>query len=289
MNSATSSLKFRVAFTIVELLVVITIIALLLALLTPALDTAIEKAELTVCAANLDAWSNGIQMHAADHKGLIIPAATLFGDPGAGVVYPNHAWVYSRYSDGQPHNEWNAETMSAYVGGFSPGKIGGPWYCPLNTVPNKEQTNDGIASRPYNNSSDWGGPIVFSDYAYFGRISHYRSQAPWPDDLADRHLGGAQRVLMSDVMYRNSFATAVFGGGHWWYNHGVFKTNTVPDIPGINQMYTDGSVEHLTADRFDPIAMENPTGPGERPLPHFVSNDGTHSSDINDYGRWDER
>ena len=45
------------AFSLVELLVVITIIVVLLALLTPAMDQAIQRAELTVCAAR--------------HKGLV--------------------------------------------------------------------------------------------------------------------------------------------------------------------------------------------------------------------------
>lgn len=41
----------RAAFTLIELLVVITVIVILLALITPALDQAITRAELTICAA----------------------------------------------------------------------------------------------------------------------------------------------------------------------------------------------------------------------------------------------
>jgi prepilin-type N-terminal cleavage/methylation domain-containing protein len=56
------------AFTLIELLVVVTIIVVLLALLTPALDRAIYRAELTVCATNIKAMGSTATMYAASHQ-----------------------------------------------------------------------------------------------------------------------------------------------------------------------------------------------------------------------------
>ena len=56
------------AFTLVELLIVITLIVLLLALLTPALDKAVEQAQLTVCSSKLHAVASGALTYAMDHK-----------------------------------------------------------------------------------------------------------------------------------------------------------------------------------------------------------------------------
>jgi prepilin-type N-terminal cleavage/methylation domain-containing protein len=58
----------RPAFTLVELLVVITIIVVLLALLTPALNTAIYRAELTVCASQLRGIGMNVTMYANEYK-----------------------------------------------------------------------------------------------------------------------------------------------------------------------------------------------------------------------------
>jgi prepilin-type N-terminal cleavage/methylation domain-containing protein len=56
------------AFTLIELLVVVTIIVVLLALLTPALDKAMGRAELAICAARLKAHANAALMYAGDYK-----------------------------------------------------------------------------------------------------------------------------------------------------------------------------------------------------------------------------
>jgi len=55
-------------FTLVELLVVITIIVVLLALLAPALEKAIYRAELAVCAANLKGLGGAVTLYAMEHK-----------------------------------------------------------------------------------------------------------------------------------------------------------------------------------------------------------------------------
>jgi prepilin-type N-terminal cleavage/methylation domain-containing protein len=55
-------------FTLIELLVVVTIIVVLLALLTPALDKAIYRAELTMCASQLRGIGSSVTMYANESK-----------------------------------------------------------------------------------------------------------------------------------------------------------------------------------------------------------------------------
>ncbi len=55
-------------FTLIELLVVVTIIVVLLALLAPAMDQAIYRTELTVCATKLKAVGSGAILYTYDNK-----------------------------------------------------------------------------------------------------------------------------------------------------------------------------------------------------------------------------
>ena len=82
--------RFRIGFTLVELLVVIAVIALLMALLMPGLRKAKEAAGIAVCATNLD------QMHTALHAALInTPSGTLpVCDWGQTVIGPIPAYGY---------------------------------------------------------------------------------------------------------------------------------------------------------------------------------------------------
>ena len=56
------------AFTLIELLVVVTIIVVLLALLAPAMEKAIYRAELTVCASQLRGIGSSVTMYAHEYK-----------------------------------------------------------------------------------------------------------------------------------------------------------------------------------------------------------------------------
>jgi len=60
--------SWLVAFTLIELLVVITIIVVLLALLVPAMEKAIYRAELTVCASQLRGIGSSVTMYAHEYK-----------------------------------------------------------------------------------------------------------------------------------------------------------------------------------------------------------------------------
>ena len=74
------------AFTLVELLVVITIIVLLLALLTPALDKAVYRAELTVCASQLRGVSAAAVGYAAGQQRRYPHRKAAIDQPGTLMV-----------------------------------------------------------------------------------------------------------------------------------------------------------------------------------------------------------
>ena len=64
--------KDNTAFTLIELLVVVTIIVVLLALLTPALDTAIEQANIAVCGSHLKGIGQASVTYALENKKVFI-------------------------------------------------------------------------------------------------------------------------------------------------------------------------------------------------------------------------
>ena len=87
----------RIGFTLVELLVSITIIVILLALLSPSLDRAVERAIITQCAANLDAWGTGMGLYALDNRRYLMQTARHFGHV---VPYPNAPYVFATVHPG---------------------------------------------------------------------------------------------------------------------------------------------------------------------------------------------
>src|SRR5258706_9341829 len=61
-------MRYKRAFTLVELLVVIGIIAILLAILLPVLNRAKRQAQRVVCQANLRAIGQGLMMYVDENK-----------------------------------------------------------------------------------------------------------------------------------------------------------------------------------------------------------------------------
>ena len=60
---------YRRGFTLIELLVVIAIIAVLASMLVPAVSSALERARLAHCGANLRQWGLGLRLFLNDNKG----------------------------------------------------------------------------------------------------------------------------------------------------------------------------------------------------------------------------
>ncbi len=59
-------------FTLIELLIVVAIIAVLISILAPALQSARDQAQMTVCFGNLSVLAKGWQMYATENKDLLM-------------------------------------------------------------------------------------------------------------------------------------------------------------------------------------------------------------------------
>ncbi len=84
----------RPDFTLIELLVVIAIIAILAAMLLPALNSARDKAQLTVCKGNLKQIGLALNMYAGDYNAML---PNNNGDTAVNTYYNfiirNDSWI----------------------------------------------------------------------------------------------------------------------------------------------------------------------------------------------------
>jgi len=91
----------RDGFTLVELLVVIGIIALLVSILLPALATAREQAQKTVCLSNLRSLGQAVAVYQAEHKGVFPPLSSWAAGTFGGNRYKDaNLWIMLKITPG---------------------------------------------------------------------------------------------------------------------------------------------------------------------------------------------
>ena len=257
------------AFTLIELLVVITVIVVLLALLTPALDKAITRAELAVCASRLHGWGTAHGQYYFDNQRKILSIPNFRKGLAQGV-HPNH--IRWRHTTDAEAGDVNLDDIAPYIQGPNQGPnnqatyVGEAWYCPSNksaywykNIADQQAKQIG----PNDPLTDWIS-FMYNDYAYYGMgASKYPKQITRPQLLSNRSFGEG-RILMSDTIFR--FATSPTG---WWYNHSdngyslhepSFGGPAHRGLPStgisVNQLYADSSVIWKGPEHFDPAAMD---------------------------------
>jgi prepilin-type N-terminal cleavage/methylation domain-containing protein len=105
----------RGGFTLIELLVVVAIIVALLALLTPALDKALQQAEIAACAARLHGIANAGEQYRLDHK-RAFPTLRLVNAEPDDVYYTYHYWGGKAGALHADENLAHPRLINRYVG-----------------------------------------------------------------------------------------------------------------------------------------------------------------------------
>lgn len=107
----------RAAFTLIELLVVIAIIAVLASLLMPAVQNALTRGKMALCASNLKQIGVGTFLYANDHDGMIPPMGWSY-PAGYVMVHINGNYVNIGLIGGSGYFELRSELA----------------HCPLSTM-----------------------------------------------------------------------------------------------------------------------------------------------------------
>src|SRR5258706_15121635 len=119
--------RYRVGFTLVELLVVIGIIALLIAILLPSLARARQQGQRVQCMSNMRQIGMATVMYTNDNKGW-------FPRSAAGGTPPAYADVYDDFVYWQPGRDPNQGPLVKYLGDkvFNPNLFICPTYNVVN-------------------------------------------------------------------------------------------------------------------------------------------------------------
>ena len=235
-------LREQEGFTLIELLVVIAIIAILAAMLLPALASAKEKGKRAYCSGNLRQIGIGMTVYATDYRDFVVSARNI---PGSNP----ERFVQIAIN---PPEAGAAATVGLTI------QTNNIWTCP---------------NRPGFPTYEGEYPQYNIGYQYFGGIKGWlttgydgASRSPIKTTLARPHW-----VLAADATVK---VLNVWGG----VDRNVAYANIPPHKEprggkrpaGGNQLYIDGSVEWVKAQRM--YGLHTWGDPASR-LGYFYQND----------------
>ncbi len=237
----------------IELLVVIAVIVLLAAILLPALKTAREKANRTVCVSNLRQWGVAISSHNVDSQGVVLQ--TTRPSEWSFHPYPSYIWKANVLYPAQ----WNITDINSYINAFETNSrtAKATAICPTDYGVSKRAMDAIYQSNSYN----WTGRL---SYSYFGRVDQWPTFATQPAELTADRLD-AERVIMAETIFRWNTDWS------WKYNHGLNRSShisanatayggwsdrgSVPQLAGNQRLYGDGRVVWFNREVLKPNLM----------------------------------
>ena len=259
-------MRTKKGFTLIELLVVISIIALLLAILMPALGRVKKQAKVVVCSSNLHQYGVALGTYAADNYGKSME--TLYTSAGGAgrppeLMLANEPGQTGPWVSGVDDRYWNMLRINPYIQAFDVNnkKSGGIYSCPS------------VSETFYDEVSGFGhwtaNQLVQPTYAYFvgaerwltDPVKSLRNGAI--RDISPRDMSGGGKVVMADVIFAASSDRAYrynHGKGKWSWNYppaqpgkygGTVDTGPIPEISGLNELFSDGAVRWKKAGSMD--------------------------------------
>jgi len=230
----------RASFTLIELLVVIAIIAILAAMLLPSLSRAKDTAKRAGCMSNLKQIGTAISLYGTDNNNYF-PPMTI-------------GWAYPYWYNALENTLPQGSIHHVDPGSGMPNKNNAVFFCPSEAV-HLSQIDYGMSFAALANVVDWGS--FKCDPLSLNRISN-------PSTLIS--VGDSRQP------YGNGLA------GAWYMNRDAFLTglnaydNACVPAParhakGMNFVFLDGHVQHLTVDMADRSSFYNMlhARPGEVP------------------------
>jgi hypothetical protein len=253
------------AFTIVELLVSVTLIVLLLALLAPALDRAIYRSELTLCATNMKAFGTAATMYGAnhqraypDHAGRAWPYH--LSNPFAMMLMPYTALNRNLNCPFSKAMDYEGSVQRNSTGGIIPPyALWFGWRYTGHSV--KTRMGRPMTALDHTDTSDprtVSFSVMASDWDLFYRTGDTRGSHP-DYDPAERHNEWRQDSDENPLMPGQNISVAPRTYSFWW----GFGAGKVRGLFDMNVGWEDGAVLSFMAvlprDADDRMAYISPT------------------------------